>query len=138
MERLRLDDTIFDVARKLSEGNPGALQVLMSMLDRGATIDPDDFMGGMGALVHLDSFGIYGPRIWMLYKDVCGGKLADTIGLVRACQLGFVSREVLAHAIDHRGAGLDVAAALRQVRERLPRFGVEPREAVPAAAAQAD
>lgn len=123
-ERLELSDTTIDVVMKLSEGNPGALTVTCEVIKRGATIDPDHFMGGLGALISLDSFGIYGQRIWMLYKDVCGEDLVASLGVLRGCQMGFVGRETLDRAIDNRGADLDVTDVLARVRDALPRFGV--------------
>lgn len=122
-ERIKLDMSMMDVVAELSEGVPGALVVCMRMLKDGDTIDPDNMLGGVGSLLSLDSQGIYGSRIWMLYKDVCGEDLTKTIALLRATQLGFVSDTDLDHAVDNRGAGVDVDALYAQVQERLPAFG---------------
>ena len=78
--RLDLKDTAQDVVAKLSEGNPGAMSVCMEIITQGKTIDPDDFMGGMSALLSLDSHGIYGTYIYLLHNDVCGSKSIFCIG----------------------------------------------------------
>jgi len=127
-ERIDLQDTIIDVITKLSEGNPGALRVCMDILMQDATIDPDNALSGIGPLLSLDTHGIYGSRIWMLYKDVCGEDMVNTLGVLRGRQLGYISDAELNHAIDNRGNGVDVDAILDQVRECLPNFGVMPAE----------
>ena len=120
--RIEMTDTMFDVIRKMTEGNPGAMHVCVSLLKEGVRIDPDDFMGPMGAILQLDTFGIYGPRIWQLYSDVCGSNLTKAAAMLRAVQLGLLREKELHHAIDNRGDGLDVDAAHASVRERLPAF----------------
>lgn len=123
MTRIDLNDTMQSAVIKMAEGNPGALRVCMELLTKGAQIDPDDWAGGFGNLLSLDTLAAYGPRIWMLYKNVCGQDLVKTIAMLRAWQLGFTTRESLNYAIDNRGADLDVDALLAQVKERLPNFG---------------
>ena len=121
--KIGLNDTIKDTIFKLSEGNPGALRVCMEIASRGALIDPDAFGGGTLMLLSFDTLDIYGSRIWMLYKDVCETDLINTLGVLRGWQLGFVTQDVLNHAIDNYGDGLDVASVVEKVRERLPNFG---------------
>lgn len=120
--RIELNDSMDSIFAKMSENNPGALGVLVSMLTHNAKIDPDDLLGGFGSILFLDTLGIYGPRIWVFYKDVCGQNIVKTVGLLRAVQLGFCQDEELNHAIDNRGEGIDIPALLAQVRERLPAF----------------
>lgn len=72
--RIELNDTGLSVLLKMSDGNPGAMDVIAQMLKEGARIDPQSFLGGLGAVLALDTHRIYGPRIWMLYKDVCRAK----------------------------------------------------------------
>ena len=121
--KLGLEDSGMDVLYKLSEGNPGALTVCMEVLKKGAEIDPDAFGGGLLQLLVFDTLGIYGSRIWMLYKDVCESNLVSMLGVMRAWQLGFITQSQLNWAIDNRGDGLDVKQAVSQVKERLPSFG---------------
>jgi hypothetical protein len=125
-DRITLDDNALTACMKLGEGNPGALEVCAQLYKQGIAVDPDALGGfpgaGIAQLMALDSDRIYGPRIWMLYKDVCGMSYVKTIGLLRAVQLGFISSEKLAHAIDNRGAGINLDDLMAKVRERLPRF----------------
>ena len=92
------------------------------MLKRGAEIDPDALGGGLSGLLSLDTHGIYGSEIWMLYKDVCGQSLPKTIGLLRAVQLGFESESKLKQAIQSYGNGINVDVLFQRVCERLPNF----------------
>ena len=127
-EKINLMDTEKEVLMKLSEEdtggyNPGALNVCMNLLKDGDTIDPQAAFGGMSHLLNLDSYNIYGHRIWMLYKDVCHEDLIRTVAVLRAMQLGIAPEKDVQHAIDNRGQGIDVDALLAAVKERLPEFG---------------
>ena len=124
-ERIKLRDTVLDAIIKMSEGNPGATRVCAEIVRDGGAIDPLAFGGGLLKLLSLDSLGIYGSRIWMLYKDVCGCDLTATLGMLRAHQLGFIKEEQLNHAIDNWVDGLDVNELVSQVKERLGTFGVD-------------
>lgn len=103
-ERIGLQDTTLDIFHKLSEGNPGALTVLTLAYTNAAEIDPQAMFGGLGALLGFDSLGIYGPDIWVLYKDQCGCDIREVLMLQRAWQLGFLSGDKLREiAADHNG-----------------------------------
>ena len=121
-ERVGLQDTPVTTITKLAEGNPGALTVMMEMMKESKKIDPQDIMSGAFSPIVLDTHGIYGSRIWMLYKDVCGHDMVKMLGVLRACQLGIESSEKLDHAIDNYGEGIDVDDLLVKVKERLPTF----------------
>lgn len=120
--RIQLTDTAMSAAMKMSEGNPGAISVCARMLRDGAKIDPDDFAGGVGNLLSMDTLRIYGSRIWMLYKDVCGEDLRITCAILRAHQLGFLRASELHHAIDNYGEGIDIPSLVAQVENQLPNF----------------
>jgi hypothetical protein len=117
-----------DILSLLAEGNIGALTVMIEMMKHGAQIDPDSALGGLGAILALDTHEIYGSRIWMLYKDVCGQDLRTTLAILRAVQLGFLHESSLNEAIDSsRRPGktealIDVPALVAKVEERLPNF----------------
>ena len=125
-ERIGLNDSLMDIIIKLSERNPGALGVCMDIYKKGGEIDPDDFMEGYGGLLALDTHGIYGPRIWMLFKDVCGGNLIATMAALRAVQLGFASDVALNYAIDNYGKGFDIKDLYAKVKAQLPKFAELP------------
>ena len=99
---------------------------MTQLIERSKAVDPDAIMGPFTNLLSLDSLGIYGSRIWQLYKDVCKEDIATTIAVLRAThQLGIISKDVLNHAIDHRGQGLDLNDTILKVKERLPNFNIE-------------
>jgi hypothetical protein len=126
--RIGMDDTVMDIIVKMSGGNPGAMTVLVRMYKEGGMVDPDDFMGGLGSILGLDTADIYEDRIWMLYKDVCGENLVTMLGLLRAVQLGYLSESKLINAIDGI-APLTIQESMdviTKVRERLPNFGRVP------------
>jgi hypothetical protein len=110
---------------KMAEGNPGAITVCLKMMREGRAIDPDSFAGGFTGVLAMDTYGIYGSRIWMLYKDVCGENLEATLAVLRACQLGLLRESVMHHAIDNYGEGVDVPSLLAEVKGQLGLFGVK-------------
>ena len=57
-KRIELTDSMNDMLFKMSEGNPGGLNVLMGLMDR----DPLVFLA-------LDDMNIRGTQIWIGYKD---------------------------------------------------------------------
>ncbi len=120
--RISLDKSVMESVMALSEGNPGALTVILEMMKMNTKIDPDDCFQAVGPLLSLDQHGIYGSRIWMLHKDVCGQEIGLTLGLLRAVQMGVLSEEKLNHAIDNRGDGFNVKDVVHQLMKELPNF----------------
>jgi hypothetical protein len=43
----------------------------------------------------LDSLGIYGPNVWVIFKDVCEQNHARMLAVLRATQLDMLSSEAL-------------------------------------------
>lgn len=121
MSKLKLDMTISESVIAMGEGIPGALKVLSDSLDRNGEIDPDNAFGSWGLIANLDHLEIYGERIWILYKDVCGESLTRTAAMARACQLGIISREQLDLAIEGKET-LPIEEITRKVKEELPNF----------------
>jgi hypothetical protein len=125
--RINLSMNIQDAVIALSEGNPGALTTCMELLKRTSEIDPDAAMGGLGSLLTLDTEGIYGSRIYMLWNDVCNRDISSVLAVLRANQLGQlegVTSAKINHAIDNRGEGLDLEAIMKAVQKELPTFNV--------------
>ncbi len=118
-------DTIQTTLLKMSKGNPGAVSVLIRILKEGDAIDPDNILGSMGVVLHLDALSIYSSDIWLLYKDVCQEDLPTMLGLLRAVQLGYCTGRELGNAIkDPRRFPAECKEDLiKQVKERLPAFG---------------
>lgn len=88
MSKIELTDTTMDVLIKMSEGNPGALSALMDMLDAGAKIDPQGALGGLGSIMLLDTWEIYGSDIYILWSDKCQKDCRKMLMIMRACQMG--------------------------------------------------
>lgn len=112
--KLKLDTPMMEVYMIMSEGNPGALTVLMEMTSKGGQIDPD-CGHPMLAIFSLDAKGIYGSKIWVLYKDVCGKSIENMLALLRHVQLGMSTEEEIFMPKD-----MDVV--MKDVQERLPKF----------------
>lgn len=107
----------------MSDGNPGAISVLVTLMTRGHEIDPAHALGGMSAVLMLDTIGIYGSSIWLLFNDVCKRDYRKMVAMLRACQLGFISAEFVKAASREEDAyRLDVDVLCLQVKERLPDF----------------
>lgn len=62
--------TVQDLMIELSEGNPGALTVLIQMVQEAQALDTMSSL--MFLFAYMKANGIVGPEIWILYKDECG------------------------------------------------------------------
>jgi hypothetical protein len=131
--RIKLHMTIQDVARVMSDGNIGALSVLARLLKEGDAIDLAAAMGGgFATILALDSLGVYGPGIWILYKDVCEQNLEKFMGLLRAWQLGLVEEKKLLDLVKtgysprQEAITFNVVELLTQVKTQLGGEWVSP------------
>src|SRR3990167_7042499 len=70
--RMKLTSSISDILFDMSEGNPGALTALAEVYEACS----EDQMKYVMVLARLDGEGIYGPNIWIGYKDICEQKSA--------------------------------------------------------------
>jgi hypothetical protein len=86
--RISLTDSGQDVLVKMAEGNPGALSAMIDILQKHDAIDPQAAMGGIGAILMLDTWGIYGSSIYVLWNDKCDRDTRKMLLLMRATQLG--------------------------------------------------
>jgi hypothetical protein len=85
-----------DILMAMSEGNPGALRVCAEL------VKAEHIM----TLLMLDTIGVYGSRIWMLYKDVCGEDLQVMCRVLDTWRKGDITKAQLMHAIENYGEGL--------------------------------
>ena len=95
MSKIQLTDTPMDILINMADGNPGAISALMEILKEGDAIDPQAFMGGLGAIMILDTWKIYGSDIYILFNDKCNRDVRQMLMLMRATQLGFFSHTKL-------------------------------------------
>lgn len=99
--RLDLHDNLINIFMKMSDGNPGAITVLTRMMKEAPKYDkhqPNFIMH----IVMLDSFQVYGWKIWVLWKDFCKEDPESFIMAIRAMQLGFIDRLRLHMDLDGR------------------------------------
>lgn len=131
MERITLSDSIVSAITKMTEGNMGAVNVCMSLIKEGETIDPQNTMGGFGFLLDLDREGIYGSDIYVFWNDICNRDISKMMAMLRAVNLGFFSGKTLANAChrqDYSGRSMvPVDELYQKVIERLPKFDLANR-----------
>jgi hypothetical protein len=128
MSKIKLNDDIKTILFNMSDGNPGALTVLMELLKPQTNeIDPDSLLGGFGSILSLDTIGIYGTDIYVLYNDICDQNLTLFIALLRAHQLGLINDVLLRDVSsrqDRSGKELiNTEEIYNQVKKELPNFG---------------
>ena len=129
--RIKLSMTGQEMLYAMSEGNPGALNVMLAFIKHGKAVDPEHMFGGVGHIMSLDTLGIYGSYIWIFYKDICGEDTATTMAVLRAWQLGFLPGEQLQAAVRCREdysaerVVLDLPVLIAKVKARLPSFNME-------------
>lgn len=74
MSKIKLEDNLQEIVWKMSEGNPGALRVLMEILQKE---------NGLNYILTLDDMGIYASKIWVGYKDHCGMDINKYVELIK-------------------------------------------------------
>ncbi len=125
-ERITLTDTGISAITKMCDGNPGAMNALMEIMS-DTTTDPDNGMGGIGVILNLDSMGIYGTDIYILHNDICDRDTPKMLGVLRACQMGLFSRDIVKDACSRQDrSGKDmipVGELYEKVKKELPNFG---------------
>lgn len=129
-EKISLNDSIQDVIFKLSGGNPGAISVLSQVYQNAYNIDTFTSLGSLAYYLQLDSLGIRGSMIWILYKDICKENILHFMAVIRAVQMGIVAHSDLTTAVLEasqgiRNSSIDSADALAKLRTKLPGYGVD-------------
>ena len=129
-DRCALSMSIMDCVVAMSEGNPGAVTVLCESIKKSPKIDPDAAFPIM-VMLSLDTLGLYGSQIWILYKDICGSSMVNLCAILRADQLGHlagISDTIICQAVDaiecndREHVKIDIDKVLWEVQERLPKF----------------
>ena len=128
-QRIELNDTMMSAMTKLIDGNMGAGAALMTLSVDSPRIDPQSFGGALSPLLSLDSNGIYGTDIYVLWSDICNKDSAKMLAVLRAVQLGMFSGETLQDACsrqDYSGREMvPVEDLYNQVYEKLEEFNRE-------------
>lgn len=127
-ERLVLTDDVVGMLMKLVDGNPGAINVCTQLLRDTEKSDPSSVLGPISYLLFLDTYGIYGANIWMLYKDICKENIVHTMALLRTVQMGMLDFAILKQAIlscsdfDIENPNIDIEDTFKKLQEKLPDF----------------
>ena len=98
-ERIGLEDNMLSAIAKVSDGNPGAIVAMTEMIKASAITDPDSILGPFTPILGLDTYGIYGSHIHLLFVDSCKKSPYMMLGLLRACQMGFIDVSELHKAV---------------------------------------
>lgn len=123
-ERIKLTMSLPDILQELSEGNPGALTVLLKLMKQAPVIDPEAWAKELQPLLSLDTHGIYGSQIWVFYKDICGESILNMLIVFRAVQLGLMREDTLQAWLraPHRVPASQFEVLRELLKEKLPSF----------------
>lgn len=126
MAKIGLHDNAISSVAKMSNGNPGAMNAMMEILTKAPKIDPKDFMGGLSAILLMDTFEIYGSDIYVLYSDICERNVAKMLAVLRATQFGMFDQRLLKEACsrqDYSGRKMvPVGELYEKVKDKMPEF----------------
>jgi len=128
MSRIELTDNMMSATMKMAEGNPGAITAIMEIIKEGDLIDPQSAMGGgLGALLSMDTWEIYGSSIYVLWNDKCGRDTRKMLMIMRAAQLGLFSLAMLKEMAADQTRSVDIPeeeweSLDKSVCERLEHF----------------
>lgn len=113
--RLTINDSFTDIIIKLSEGNPGAVSVVTEMMRKD---DWDNDAPGFTKILLLDSMGIYGDKIWMLYNDCCDRDLDQMNIVLCNWQMGkLTTQEISLNLSEGRGKPFNNLVPLDELYE---------------------
>jgi hypothetical protein len=130
MTRITGTETVKDMLIKMCDGNPGGLNVMMAILEEQKRIDPDTAMPGVMGVLMLDTYEIYGSRIWIFFKDCCDSRIEGVLACQRVVQLGLKDISWLnSHVGEHYGKPIDVDSIIKLVQEKLPNFNKQQKVA---------
>ena len=100
-DRIKGNMNFVEMLYEMSEGNPGALDVLGQLVAHKT----QNWAGGLGLILNLDTHRIYGSDIWVLYKDICGEDIDLVCTVLRTFQFGTFSREEIAEVLKENASG---------------------------------
>ena len=95
MPKITPNDDLESAILKMAGGVAASLEILAQIVEQGPKIDPSMKYSGMGHMLLLDRYGIYGADIYKLHNDKCGGSIRKLLLLLRAVELGNYSRSRL-------------------------------------------
>ena len=81
MGKITMFDDSTSAVTKLCNGNPGAINACCHLIKDGAHVYP--YTDGCEYLITLDTLGIYGTDIYVLWSDICQRDLEKMIAMLR-------------------------------------------------------
>ena len=92
MSKIRLDDQAMEVVVKMAEGNAGAATLVIKLLQ-------DDPMNLVTVILALDTIGLYGSKLYMLWNDSCDRNLSKLKDVMEAWRVGEITEESIHKAV---------------------------------------
>lgn len=88
-------DTMEDVFVKMAEGNIGAVRVLSEIFN---------IKDGIKHILHLDSIGLYGSKLYMLWNDCCDRDINKVLKIIYSVNID----DIHSHLSGGRGTPFDI------------------------------
>lgn len=117
--RLEIDRSHAPLVRRLTNDDPGAAIVLIDLLRRGRKLGAPVSSDTAWCLKMLDTLGICGADLYILWGDVCCRRVEEMSLLLRACHEGRdgVSRDTILQAIAYCTQGAASQGRVQSVSE---------------------
>ena len=80
-QEINLHDTVRDLLCLMSEGNPEALRVLLTLMEDEA---------GMIFVLHLDDMNIRGSQVWIAFKDYAKEDMPTFVQAIKERSAGMI------------------------------------------------
>ncbi len=102
MTKIKITDSVRDIMVKMSEGNPGALTVLILPIK-------EDEMNLVTRILALDTMNLYGSKLYMLWNDCCDRDLQKVKNIIDAWKSGKITSEIIHKAVSGgRGTPIEI------------------------------
>ena len=110
MSKIQLTDSTIEILDKMSEGNPGAISILTTLLFKETTHEMVDSV--MHIILPLDTLGIYGSKLYMLWTDACDKNTDKVKKVIELWRIGKLTKEEI-----HENLNQGYAKPFDQVEE---------------------
>lgn len=110
MSKLQLTDSTMEILDKMSEGNPGALSILTTLLFKETAEELVDSV--MHIILPLDTLGVYGSKLYMLWTDACDKNTDKVKKVIELWRIGKITKEEI-----HENLNQGYAKPFDQVEE---------------------
>lgn len=110
MSKLQLTDSTIEILDKMSEGNPGAISILTTLLFKETTEELVDSV--MHIILPLDTLGVYGSKLYMLWTDACDKNTDKVKKVIELWRTGKLTKEEI-----HENLNQGYAKPFDQVEE---------------------